>query len=145
MKFCPRCRLVLPIEAFGPDHARGNGQSYCRVCIREYCRLHYNKNKERHNRRRRRNQARYVERNRSLAMGYLTNHPCVDCGESDPCVLDFDHVRDVKASNVSELIGQGWSWRKISIEIEKCEVRCANCHRRKTAVQSGWWQTRYGA
>jgi hypothetical protein len=25
-------------------------------------------------------------------------------------------------------------------EIDKCDVRCANCHRRRTAADFGWWR-----
>ncbi|HUQ34490.1 MAG TPA: hypothetical protein VM095_20380 [Pyrinomonadaceae bacterium] len=66
---------------------------------------------------------------------YLEGHPCVDCGESDPIVLEFDHVRGKKSYAVSSL---GWrlvSWDSVMKEIAKCDVRCANCHRRRTAEQ----------
>jgi hypothetical protein len=56
----------------------------------------------------------------------------VDCGESDPIVLEFDHIRGKKVGDVSTLAGQAFSWHKLSAEIAKCEVRCANCHRRRT-------------
>ena len=64
-------------------------------------------------------------------LDYLHSHPCVDCGEADPVVLEFDHVRD-KVANVSALIHAQRPWGVILEEIEKCQVRCANCHRRKT-------------
>lgn len=68
---------------------------------------------------------------------YLESHPCVDCGESDPVVLEFDHVRGEKTRPVSILVK--WSWGRVVEEIEKCAVRCANCHRRVTASRAGWY------
>jgi hypothetical protein len=83
-----------------------------------------------------RNQLRTCLENQSRAWEYLGQHPCVDCGESDPVVLQFDHVRD-KRYNVSTMIRGGFAWSTVEAEIEKCEVRCGNCHRRKTAREQG--------
>lgn len=60
---------------------------------------------------------------------HLATHPCVDCGESDVRVLDFDH-RANKESDISRLVGKG-RVAGIVREINKCDVRCANCHRRR--------------
>jgi transcription elongation factor Elf1 len=56
---------------------------------------------------------------------------CVDCGESNHIVLDFDHLSN-KKYNVSRMIHDGFSWAAIKKEIAKCEVVCANCHRIRT-------------
>ena len=56
---------------------------------------------------------------------------CRDCGELDPIVLDFDHVRGKKVANIAEMCGKV-SEKTMLAEIAKCDVRCANCHRRKT-------------
>ncbi|MDT0631365.1 hypothetical protein RQM47_04820 [Rubrivirga sp. S365] len=32
-----------------------------------------------------------------------------------------------------------FSLAKLDAEIAKCEVRCANCHKRKTAIEQGWY------
>jgi hypothetical protein len=76
--------------------------------------------------------------NRINLLDYFLTHPYVDCGESDPVVLEFDHLRD-KSYNVSALL-RAWSWNRVLQEIEKCEVVCANCHKRRTAKQFGWWK-----
>jgi hypothetical protein len=73
-------------------------------------------------------------------VAYLLEHPCVDCGEADPVVLEFDHMRD-KVKAVSVLLSNGHEWKQILAEIEKCEVRCANCHRRRTATAGKFYRT----
>ena len=97
-----------------------------------------------HLRRRQLNQARYAAQNRHQTLAYLKVHPCVDCGEADPTVLDFDHVRESKAFNIANAITR-LAWTRIVREIQKCEVRCANCHRRKTARENQWFKARFGA
>jgi excinuclease UvrABC ATPase subunit len=64
---------------------------------------------------------------------YLLEHPCVDCGETDIVVLEFDHVRGQKKNAISNMITTGLSVKRIMAEIKKCEVVCANDHRRRTA------------
>ncbi len=63
---------------------------------------------------------------------FRQEHPCVDCGESDPDVLDLDHVRGQKDRSVYELGNAAVSLARLQAEIDKCEVRCANCHRKIT-------------
>ena len=64
---------------------------------------------------------------------YLSLRACVDCGEKDIRVLDFDHVRDKKRDNISHLVRASVpSMKTLQIEISKCEIRCCNCHRKVT-------------
>jgi hypothetical protein len=65
---------------------------------------------------------------------YLLGHPCVDCGELDPLLLDFDHLRD-KVDDVATMVCNARPWSEIEAEIEKCEVRCANCHARRRSYK----------
>jgi len=56
---------------------------------------------------------------------------CADCGyQENPRAMDFDHVRGQKKFGV--IAGWGKKMTTIMDEIEKCEVRCSNCHRIKT-------------
>lgn len=115
---------------------------YCRVCKSVYNKAHY-----------RENRARYLELvmakkrerlplNRERMWAYLHHHPCVDCGERDPIVLEFDHLDPTtKTTEVGRMLAD-YTWTRIEQEIAKCEVRCANCHRRKTAHQFGWYTTK---
>jgi hypothetical protein len=72
-------------------------------------------------------------RARMWVWGYLLEHPCVDCGENDIRVLEFDH-RDPaeKQGAISRMVADRCSVSKIKAEVEKCDVRCANCHRRRS-------------
>lgn len=119
--------------------SQGGGRSpYCRACQKEYCKAHYRRFGHAHNIRRYANQKRYRKRNATKLWEYLSEQTCVDCGESDKRVLEFDHVRGDKIESVGVLCAQGISWRRVVAEIAKCDVRCANCHRRRTARQFGW-------
>lgn len=65
---------------------------------------------------------------------HLLEHPCVDCGEGDLRVLDFDHrPGSGKTTEVMRLARNGHSLARIAVEIAKCDVRCRNCHARVTA------------
>jgi hypothetical protein len=68
----------------------------------------------------------------------LKANPCVDCGETDPIILEFDHITNDKHFNISDATRHGYGMKKLIAEIAKCEVRCANCHRKKTYERSGW-------
>ena len=74
----------------------------------------------------------------------MKSNPCVDCNEADPIVLEFDHRDDVeKIAEVGKLVANGYKWETIKEEIDKCDVRCANCHRRRTAKQFNWYNGFY--
>lgn len=56
-------------------------------------------------------------------------------------VLDFDHEDpSSKSGEIGRLATSGMPWERIVAEIEKCSVRCANCHRRRTAAMRGYWR-----
>jgi hypothetical protein len=70
-------------------------------------------------------------RNMAYVRDLLVGSRCVDCSDSRLVVLDFDHVGS-KAANVTELARSGCSLQRLKDEVSHCEVRCANCHRRRT-------------
>lgn len=69
---------------------------------------------------------------------YLLKHPCVDCGETNPLALEFDHVRGKKKFSIAEYNHRGWD--TIFKEIQKCDVRCSNCHKIKTHKDTRSWK-----
>lgn len=62
---------------------------------------------------------------------YKISCGCIDCGyDKHPAALHFDHVRGEKKF----VICKAKSIIAASEEIEKCDVRCANCHSIRHAV-----------
>jgi len=138
-KTCGSCGIVKSIAMFPfKDRLLGRRGSICLACMAAYGREHYRKNRAKYLEKAHRSRGRALAQNNQQILTYLLAHPCVDCGERDPLVLDFDHrVPSAKADEVSRLVHRR-PWRSVLEEIEKCDVRCANCHRRKTARQFGW-------
>jgi hypothetical protein len=133
MRACTKCGELKPLDQFPPVR-RGEPklQTWCRDCFAAYGRDYYSKNRDVQKARLLRNTAARRADNKRRMIDYLHSHPCVDCGEADIVVLQFDHLGD-KERNVSEMLSGSWSWDAIEREIAKCEVRCANCHRLETA------------
>jgi hypothetical protein len=107
---------------------------------REHARRHYEKNREAMIARAREHTKRKRIELRAWVRDYLLSHPCVDCGEADPVVLEFDH-RDpaTKDENIADAISRrGWGLPRLQAEAEKCDVRCCNCHRRRTVAERHW-------
>ena len=62
---------------------------------------------------------------------YKTNLKCSICEDSHPAIIDFHHKKGEKKENlVSFMVSNGFSIQKIKEEIKKCQVLCANCHRK---------------
>ncbi len=82
-------------------------------------------------------QREYREKIRCILRNYLSDKKCVDCGEDRIEVLDFDHRdRKKKFKEVSKMRSGHYCWDTIKKEIDKCDVRCANCHRIKTLKEN---------
>lgn len=138
MKKCTKCGIKKPFEDFAKSsRTLDSRRPWCRQCVREYDQLRYirkgpsyfqRKNRERH------------KRYRKLMVEYLQKHPCENCGESNPIVLEFAHKdRTTKIDAVSMMINT-YSWENILKEIKKCKVLCANCHRIETAKEFKWYE-----
>jgi hypothetical protein len=139
-KICGICKQEKKIFDFNKNKIRKDGyQTLCRTCSNIRSNLFYNKNKEsqriiiykQKNERKNNSRAKVIE--------YLTSHPCIDCGNNNILVLDFDHKQD-KTMNISDMIAGGYIWKSIEKEIAKCDIRCANCHRIKTARDFGYFK-----
>lgn len=75
------------------------------------------------------------ERNEYLAK--IKSQPCSDCNKQyHPICMDFDHRdRKTKLNSVSKMGWSNNSLQKIKLEIDKCDLVCANCHRLRTYKQ----------
>lgn len=100
---------------------------------RAYTRWHYAQNADAYKARAREKTLQTRAEVRAFVEQYLSDRSCIDCGEADRIVLEFDHrERATKRFNIGDAVRLGYSLRSVRAEVEKCDIRCANCHRRKT-------------
>jgi len=140
-KMCSKCNILKTIDNFNYKlRSKGIFQCQCKNCTRNSVKNHYINNKKYYldKSRKRNSEIRRVINN--YIFEYFKEHHCIDCGESDPVVLEFDHRdREQKDAHVSSFL-KARKLDKVKSEIEKCDVRCANCHRKKTAKQFQWFK-----
>lgn len=137
-KRCCTCHRDQPLTSFNRRAAAADGrQARCRTCSSVW----YAQNRLAHMANVRRRNDRVRKESQQRLGTYLSTHPCVDCGERDIRCLEFDH-RDplTKVSEVTRMVAIPLPWETVLAEIEKCDVRCANCHRRATVERGGWWR-----
>lgn len=131
MKYCPRCGFEKSLDEFNKAKGRKDGhQPYCRDCTKQINNDGYATGPRKVQVRA--STAAIRRRNQDYVKAWLATRPCVDCGEPDIVVLEFDHVRGRKLGTISQMVLDCVSLAKIAAEIDKCEVRCANDHRRRT-------------
>lgn len=142
-KKCTKCKKIKGVSEFNKNKSKSDGYaSACRVCDKEISKAYYEKNKKKQKEQIMQAKKIRISENREKYLTYLKKQSCVDCGEDNPIVLDHDH-RDntVKINSVSKLITMGYGWNTVLTEIDKCDIRCANCHRIRTAKQFGWYNS----
>lgn len=135
MKTCRTCNIEKPLEEYRKRHDTKDGRTAsCKLCIAASQREHYKKHKKY-----------YADKNKKWRksevekfVDFLKTQQCQDCGESDVRVLEFDHISD-KAFNIGSKVGE-LSFTKLMEEIGKCDVVCANCHKKRTAKVFGWFK-----
>jgi hypothetical protein len=134
--YCSREKVWKPKSEFNYQNKElGILQDVCRDCMQELVRNRYAKNPERAKTINRIAALNSRETAREHVYDYLLKHPCVDCGEDNPVVLTFDHMRGDKKLGISEMVGRGWSLETIKAEIRKCDVVCFNCHMKRERIK----------
>lgn len=141
MKICCKCGIEKPLEEYGKSSRNKDGHvGTCKICKNTRAReLYQDWDKERINSKGE-TRMNCILRNKQFVVDHLKLNCCIDCGESDIVLLDFDHIdTSTKISSVSDLI-RGGSMERLETEMSKCEVRCVSCHRRRTAKQFNWYK-----
>lgn len=145
LRRCGTCGQLKRLSEFNRKSSRADGlQEVCRECNRRSSREYYARNRDRHVRTIVERTARRRIESKAFLVTYLRAHPCVDCGMGDIRVLDFDHRPGTrKRKDVMAMVKEGFSTAKLQQEIEKCDVRCRNCHAIVTLERSGGnWRSR---
>lgn len=114
---CTICQIKEP---------RNNTASYCKSCHNEYQKKYYKTHPQ---------SIDQAAKKRRASIRQLIidkkNVPCMDCKVSYPSyVMDFDHVRGNKQFNLSTAAEK--SKQRVTEEMAKCDIICANCHRIRT-------------
>lgn len=126
-KRCSKCGDEKPTEAF---NKKGNKtQPWCRECNREKSKEYYNSNRERHKEATTARKNRLIVDNLAKFRELKSSCRCSLCPEAEPICLDFHHTKD-KEQEIIRAIHRGWSWDRVLLEMKKCVVLCANCHRK---------------
>lgn len=136
MKQCCKCKQIKKLSDFGKMKKAKDGLHYrCKDCKRDYDNKYY---KTKEGRKEQITNGRNIQKRiiKDYLVKHLMSNPCVDCGESDPFFLEFDHIRG-KDYLVSRMYT--YSIKTVQKEIDKCEVRCLKCHKIMTAKRAGWY------
>lgn len=109
-KICPKCNEEKPLSDYTIRKGRGRPYSYCKSCSLDIT-----------NERRRDIKRKAIE---------YKGGRCEHCGLEDiPAVFEFHHLDPLeKEISISKMGGRKWA--SVKIELDKCVLLCANCHRK---------------
>lgn len=146
MRICTVCGESKTDEDFFYRNKRAEKlHSQCKECYalkrRKIWHTHYHKYGSKY-------RERAIVRNRKIKnnlkkimFDYLSDKSCLQCGVNDPRVLEFDHIKpSTKSFSIAQAINNTQKWENILLEINKCQILCANCHKIKTAEEQDWYK-----
>ena len=125
MKTCSKCKVPKNETEF---HTKTNGKLdyQCKECHREYVRKHYDENQQYYVDKAIRAKKKKVD----WYNDFKSKLKCEVCGESHPATLDFNHKDPSKKDFAVAAMVNRYSIKRILEEVQKCQVLCANCHRK---------------
>ena len=132
-KKCTDCGETKDVCEFN-HKTKTQYSSKCKKCNKEYQKQYYVNNKDVVINRNKANRTSLQE----WLSSYKQTLKCSICDETHPACLDFHHLKD-KEFNIADAIRLRYSIKRVKKEIEKCEVLCANCHRKLH-----WYESRTG-
>ncbi len=113
-KQCKYCLNTYPATDFGVAKTIGS-----KVYRRQKCRYCYRKTKNV-----------LKEKRRSFIDMKKVESGCRDCGIRDVRVLEFHHIEgNTKDFAIADYYYHQYGEERLLIEMAKCEILCANCHR----------------
>ena len=124
MKICSKCNQEKEYSDFNKNGNRLT--SWCKRCVRSRSKQHYDEKgilkKEK--------RKLYIQQRREWFNEYKKTLKCIKCGENHVACLEFHH-RDPgeKDFEIASLVSTA-NKEKLLKEMEKCDVLCANCHRK---------------
>jgi transcriptional regulator with XRE-family HTH domain len=121
-KYCFKCDEVKPKAEFSKNISNGSGLAdSCKSCMIGYENVYYEKNKQQHVKLTASNKAQYKQRNKELALKYLSDKHCKNCDSN----LDF--YKNDGHESVSLVIQQGNSINRLNDAIKHSNFVCKNC------------------
>lgn len=125
---CTKCKCWLENEQFHWRNKRlGKRKSICKSCRKNSDKRYY----KIHNTKRKLQVQQRIRRLRQWFALLKTDKVCGLCKENHIACLDFHHKdKTKKIMDLSDVVNAGWGEKKILLEIDKCDIICANCHRK---------------
>lgn len=127
-KKCTKCLQELPLEAFRwKNKALGKKHSQCKECQKKQEKIHYQESSTR--RASIKETAKFQKENNFVLVENFKRQGCQKCGEKRLIALDCHHIdKKQKVLDIAQMIKSA-SEETLILELEKCIVLCANCHR----------------
>jgi hypothetical protein len=126
-KVCSKCKEEKENSCFAKNKNRRDGlQTFCKECNNANIKTYYTNNQQKFidYKNKRRAKLKNIIQERKLQ--------CSVCGENHPATLDFHHRNpNDKDDSIAHLIHRGVSINRLLKEIDKCDILCSNCHRKK--------------
>lgn len=119
--------------SFSVNNDKPDGYAtFCKVCMREYGREHYRRNKRYYVDKAQRHRKK-IRPAITLEIARFRSVRCTECLKKHPLHrMQCDHVRGRKKFNIAQALQLGVSLKALRKELSKCEAVCANCHADRT-------------